>query len=107
MTEAMHFVVTYRDPSSSEIVELKARNINDSPLGITFISISEFVFDVGGKLVNPTLESLASRFENVRTLHLPIYNVLSIEEVGEKTLELSQDRSNLVVLPRDPGSSKG
>jgi len=105
MSELIQFVVTYRDPSTSDVVELRAREISDSPLGITFIAVSSFIFETGGKLVNPTMESLASRFENVRTLHLPIYNVLSIEEVGQGTLSLAHDRSNLVVLSRDPGST--
>ena len=77
-----YFVITYRDPREGSIVTLKARTIRDSTLGLSFISISDFIFETDGIVVNPTEEQLRVRFENVRSFHLSIYSIISIEEVG-------------------------
>jgi len=96
-----YFVITYRDPRDGSIVTLKARTIRDSTLGLSFISISDFIFDLDGIVVNPVEEQLRVRFENVRSLHLSIYSIISIEEVGmkQKGLTFKKDRSNLIALP--------
>ncbi len=94
------FVITYRDPKKGEIVSIKAKNVTDSSLGLSFIAISDFVFDTGTLVVNPAEEDLKKRFEGVKTLHLSIYSILSIEEVGpdHKGLRFKKDKSNLLVL---------
>lgn len=95
-----HFVITYREPQEGKIVTLKAKTVTDSSLGLSFISISDFVFSTSGLVVNPHEEDLKKRFENVRSLHLSIYTIISIEEVGEEHegLSFKKDKSNLVVL---------
>jgi len=101
MTEGKaHFVVTFRDGASGDVISLKAEEICDSLLGLTFVAISGFIFDSDSKLVNPTEEALATRYQRVQTLHLSIQHILSIEEIGEEQrgLNLEQDRSKIVLL---------
>ncbi len=95
-----YFVITYREPQEGKLVSLKARTVTDSSLGLSFIAISDFVFSTSGFVVNPAEEDLKKRFENVKSLHLSIYNIISIEEVGEEHegLSFNKDKSNLVVL---------
>ena len=96
-----HYVVTWRDPRNGEIATLRARTIRDSQLGLTFIAVSDFVWDSGSPIVNPAEEALARRFERTKTLHLSIHTVITIEEVGAGGLALQGDRSNLVLFPPD------
>lgn len=96
-----YYVVTYKDAKEDKIVECKARTIQDSSLGLSFISISDFVFtSLKSVVVDPSEEYLIKRLENVKSLHLSIYSVISVEEVGEdhKGLKFEKDRSNLVIL---------
>ena len=75
--------------------------------GISFVAISDFIFDTNSILVNPEEESKKLKFENIETLHLSIYSILSIAEIGEnnKGLEFKKDKSNLLVLRSDqPGA---
>ncbi len=103
------YIMTYRDPRDGSIVELKARTIRDSTLGLSFVSISDFVFETSSVVVNPVDEQMQKRFENVRSLHLSIYTIISIEEVGlkHKGLSFKQDRSNLVALPTSSPAGPG
>tara|TARA_B100000749_G_scaffold280893_1_gene280402 strand:+ start:5095 stop:5436 length:342 start_codon:yes stop_codon:yes gene_type:complete len=97
------YVVTFRDGEKGEIISLKARSVSDSSLGLSFICISDFIFNLDGMVVNPTEEHLSKRFENIKSLHLGLYAIISIEEVGmeHKGLSFKRDRSNLVVFPQD------
>jgi hypothetical protein len=98
------YIITYRDPRDGSIITLKARTIRDSTLGLSFVSISDFFFETEGVVINPIDEQLRVRFENVKSLHLSIYSIISIEEVGmkQKGLTFKKDRSNLVALPTAP-----
>jgi hypothetical protein len=101
-----YYVITYRDPKEEKILQLKARRVVDSTLGLSFVSISDFVFDTKSVVVSPQEDYLKQRFENVKRLHISIYSILSIEEVGEKTsLSFSKDKSNLLVLNSKPSPS--
>src|SRR5687768_3490450 len=95
-----YFVITYRDPKENKIVECKAKTIRDSSLGLSFVSISDFVFtSKNSMVVDPTEEYLQKRLENVKSLHLSIYSIVSIEEVGQQIgLKFVKDKSNLVML---------
>lgn len=103
------FIVTFRDARDGAIVNLRARTIRDSTLGLSFISISDFIFETEGVVVNPVEEQLRVRYAHVKSLHLSIYTIISVEEVGEghKGLSFKKDRSNLVALPGNgaPGHS--
>lgn len=98
-----HFLIHYRDPKDGKGVSIKAKKIQDSTLGLSFVAISDFVFDSGSFLVNPDEEARKLEFENVRTLHLSIYSILSVTEVGEgkKSLNFKNDKSNLFILNQE------
>lgn len=102
-TKETHYVITYREPHEGKVVTLKAKTVTDSSLGLSFISISDFVFDTSSLVVNPAEEELQKRFEGINALHLSIYTVISIAEKGsdDKTLKFKKDKSNLVILSSD------
>jgi hypothetical protein len=93
-------VVTYRTPEEG-IATLRVRRVEDSELGPAFVCLSEFVFDTGSRIANPAEEQLARRFESTRRLHLNLFAIQSIAEVGvdHPGLKLDPDRPNVVVLP--------
>lgn len=99
-----YFLIHYRDPKDGQHQSLKARKIGDSSLGLSFISISDFIFETNTVLVNPEEEAQKLRFEHVKNFHLSIYSVLSISEIGEhkNSLKFENDRSNLLVLNNEP-----
>ena len=97
------YIITHRDPRDGKVVDLKARTVTDSSLGLSFIAISDFLFDTNSLVLKPAEEDQKKRFEGVKTLHLSIYTIISIEEVGpdHKGLKFKKDRSNLVVISSD------
>ena len=97
------FIVTYRDMQEDKVLSLKARMVTDSSLGLSFVAISDFVFETESLVLNPAEEDQKKRFEGVKCLHLSIYTIISIEEVGaeHKGLKFKKDKSNLVVLSSD------
>ncbi len=103
--EKTYYLIHYRDPKDGQICELKAHKIEDSSLGLSFIKISDFIFETNQLLIKPTEEQLKKRFENVKSLHISIYSVISIEELGleHDGLKFAKDRSNLVAFPKDIG----
>jgi hypothetical protein len=96
-----HFIVTYRDAENGKVIELRANRVEDSTLGLSFVAVSDFVFEAGSLVVDPIAEDLKRRFQDVKTLHLSLYSILSIQEVGHKNrgLKFKQAKSNLVILP--------
>ena len=96
-----YFEVNYRDPVEGKNVSLKAGKIEDSSLGLSFIRLSDFFFDTSSVVIKPEEENMKKRFEKIKSLHLSIYTVVSIAEIGKKQdgLSFKADRSNLVVLP--------
>lgn len=102
-SQSTYYLVHYRSPKDGSHASIKARKINDSSLGLSFVSLSDFIFDTSSVLVNPEEEAKKMEFEHVKTLHLSIYSILSIAEVGEhdKTLKFKNDKSNLLVLNPD------
>lgn len=99
------FQIHFRDPTVGEIVTLKARRITDSSLGLSFISISDFLFDTQSLVVKPKEEQLQKRLENVKSLHISIYSIISIEEIGDAALKFNHDRSKLLTFPGNPENS--
>jgi len=106
--EENFFRVIYRDPVEDKIVTLRASSIQDSNLGPTFIRISEFIFDQNNIVVDPSQENLKKHFQGVESIHLSIYTVVCIEEMGAENsgLQFQQDRSNLIVLPGKDSTTK-
>lgn len=99
-----HYLIHYRDPKDGKIQALKAHRIEDSNLGLSFVRISEFFFDTGTVVVQPSEVQLEQRFEGVVSLHLSIYSIVSIEEIGPKitALKFKKSRSNLLAFPSEP-----
>jgi hypothetical protein len=98
--EETMYLITYRNAKDGKVVTLKAKTVTDSSLGLSFVAISDFLFDTKSVVINPEEEDQKRQFEGVKTLHLSIYSIISIEEVGEdhKGLKFKKDKSNLVVL---------
>jgi hypothetical protein len=98
-----YYLVNFREPKDGKITTLKARTIQDSDLGLSFISISNIFFEENSPVVNPTEEAMKKRFELTKALHLSIYSILSIEEVGSKNrgLKFRKNKSNVIVLSPD------
>ena len=60
-----------------------------------FIEVGEFDFDTRqGVLVDPAEERLREEFADTRTLHLPMHNVLRIEEVERRGTATIRDASD-------------
>lgn len=59
------------------------------------------MFDSPSRLVDPASEALARRFENTRRLHLNVFTIQSIAEIGvdHPGLKLDPERGNVVLLP--------
>ena len=98
--EETFYLISYRDAKDPKVLTLKAKTVSDSSLGMSFVAISDFVFDTKSVVINPEEEDQKRQFKGVKTLHLSIYSILSIEEVGEdhKGLKFKKDKSNLLVL---------
>ncbi len=94
-----HYAVTWKDPRDGEMVVLRARSISDSQLGLTFVALSDLLWDAPSVLVNPAEERLKRRFEATNVLHLSIHSIASIEEIGQRGLPLEADRSKLLLFP--------
>lgn len=100
--ETSYYLIQYRDlKDGGKIVSLKARKIEDSNLGLSFVRISDFLFDTDSIVVQPTELQLEQHFADVRSLHLSIYSIVSVEEVGHKHigLKFKKNRSNLIAFP--------
>ncbi len=96
------FLIHYKDPVDGKVMSLKAHSIKDSSLGLSFVSISEFVFESSALVIKPSEEHLMKKLENTKSLHLSIYSILSIEELSDQKLSFDSDRSKLLVLPTNP-----
>ncbi len=107
--EETFYVISYRDAKDAKVLTLKAKTVTDSSLGLSFVAISGFVFDTKSVVINPEEEDQKRQFEGVKTLHLSIYTIISIEEVGEehKGLKFKKDKSNLVILSPEQTQPKG
>lgn len=108
-----YFLIHYRDPKDGSIIGLKARRIEDSTLGLSFVRISEFFFDTNSVVVQPTEVQLEQRFEKVKSLHLSIYSIVSVEEIADGStdgkhpgLKFKKTKSNLIAFPSDTPSPK-
>ncbi|OQX63205.1 MAG: hypothetical protein B5M56_03700 [Desulfococcus sp. 4484_241] len=104
----IHYIITYRDPEDEKVSTIKAKTVTDSTLGMSFVAISDFVFDTNSLVVDPEEETRKKRLEGVKTLHLSIYLILSIREVGKshEGLKFKKDKSNLFVFPGNTSTPK-
>ncbi len=108
-----HFIITFRDveklldKKEQKNITLNVKEISDSNLGLGFIRLSGFMFEESSFLIDPQTEKLRERFKHTKNLHLNIYNVICIEEVGPKHrgLRFKNDKSRLHILPNGPSLS--
>ena len=95
--------------TNSEVYELYAKAINSNEL-LGFISLSDLVFEVNsGVVIDPVEERLKTEFSGVKSLHIPIQNVLKIEEVVQKKsckIKALNTHAQTTKLPQQPGSNK-
>ncbi|MEE2742497.1 MAG: DUF1820 family protein [Bdellovibrionota bacterium] len=102
-----YYCVTYRDPKDGKNIQLKAKTIKDSNLGLSFIFISDFIFTNGAnsKIIDPNEEKLKNTLKETKGLHLSIYSVIMIEEIGNNHngLHFEKDKAKILVLPSDNG----
>lgn len=97
------FLVSFKDPKENKAITLKVTDIQDSNLGLSFIRLSGFIFDESGLVIDPEEERLKARFEEVKSLHISIYSILSVTEMGAENigLKFKKDKSKLLVLPSE------
>ena len=102
--DEVHYAITFRAPESGEVTVLRARTVGDSDLGPGFICLSDLVFETASRVANPVEEALQLKYADTRRLHLNVFSIQSIAEVGASHpgLTLETDRSNLVVFPQSP-----
>jgi hypothetical protein len=98
--DTSYYVVTYRDQKDGAVLSLKVRAIEDSSLGLGFVALSGFIFEQESILIQPEEEAKRKKFENVKTLHLSVYSIFSITEMGLETPKLAfkNDKSNLLMM---------
>lgn len=102
-----YYLVTFKDLDNileKANITLKVKKITDSELGLGFIKISDFLFENSGVIVDPNTEKLRQRFEQTKSLHLSLYHIISIEEVGDdhKGMKFVNDKNNLFPFPTAP-----
>ena len=101
-----YYTVTYRDPKDGNTVHLKAKSIKDSNLGLSFIFISDFILKGEGssKIIDPNEEKLRNQLKGTKGIHLSIYSIIMIEEVGPSHdgLHFENDKGKILVLPSEP-----
>lgn len=54
--EKIYYMITCRESREGKVKTLKARTVSDSSLGLSFVAISDFIFDTSARVVNPAEE---------------------------------------------------
>ncbi|MDO5610909.1 MAG: DUF1820 family protein [Pseudomonadota bacterium] len=100
------FRVTFQHQDT--LYTVYARRVRASELW-GFVEIAELDFDQRqGVLIDPVEERLRDEFSDTRALHLPMHNVLRVEEVaqrGASKIQDSRDPARVVMpfpAPRQP-----
>ncbi|MBG07829.1 MAG: hypothetical protein CME68_03670 [Halobacteriovoraceae bacterium] len=100
-----YYTVTYRDPKDGKTVNLKAKTIKDSNLGLSFIFVSDFILKGEGssKIIDPNEEKLRNQLKDTKGIHLSIYTIIMIEENGPNHdgLHFENDKGKILVLPSE------
>jgi len=84
----------------NQVYELYAKHIATDKL-FGFISISDILFDLKDTVViDPIEEQLKTEFKDVEVLHVPLSQVLKVEEVKhKKSCKIKQLNQNAVITP--------
>lgn len=87
--------------NAHRVYELYARNVISGSLW-GFIEIRDLVFDVHeGLVIDPSEERLRDEFAHTKALHLPMQQLIRIEEVSHKGQSAIRDAASgeKVVMP--------
>ena len=86
--------------NQQQVYELYARQVSSDQL-LGFLSITDLVFErLESVVIDPTEEQLKAEFEDVEVLHIPIQQVLKIEQVkARKSCKIRALNSDHVVTP--------
>jgi hypothetical protein len=86
--------------NQQQVYEIYARDISTDQL-LGFMSAAELVFDHREAVViDPTEERLKAEFEDVEVLHIPLQQVLKIEQVkAKKSCKIRALNSDHVITP--------
>lgn len=106
MESKTYFKVSFNDPQDKKPITLDVRDISDSNLGLSFVCLSGFMFDNNKVVIDPEEEALRKRFDGVKSLHVSIYSILSVVEMGieNRGLKFKNDKSNVLILNNSPQS---
>ena len=100
-----YYTVTYKDPKDGKTVHLKAKTIKDSNLGLSFIFVSDFILkgESSSKIIDPNEEKLRNQLKDTKGIHLSIYTIIMIEEIGSNHdgLHFENDKGKILVLPNE------
>lgn len=94
------YIVTFPDPQHRDVVTVRVREVGDSPLGPMFVRIAGFQFATG-RIIDPTSAALESRYEGTKALHLNRMSLLSVEEVSDVELSISEAPNVVQFRPND------
>ncbi len=92
--------------NQNKVYEIYAKKLYAESL-FGFISISDIVFDLNDAVViDPVEEQLKLEFKDVEVLHIPLSQVLKVEEVKlKKSCKIKPLNQNTVITPirKQPG----
>lgn len=95
--------------NQSQVYELYAKNIATNAL-LGFMSISDILFDLRDAVViDPVEEQLKAEFKDVEVLHIPLTQILKVEEVKKKkSCKIRQLHTSQITttMKTQPGPSK-
>ena len=95
--------------NQNQVYELYAGHVDTNQL-LGFMSIKNMMFDMNdGVVIDPTEEQLKAEFKDVEVLHIPLQQVLKVEEVkNKKSCKIKPLKQNHVVsnIHDQPGSHK-
>ncbi|MFC3192934.1 DUF1820 family protein [Marinicella sediminis] len=92
--------------NQQQVYEIYARQISTDQL-LGFMSITDIQFDHRDALViDPVEEQLKSEFKDVEVLHVPIQQIIKVEQVSQKkSCKISALKTDNVITPmrKQPG----
>jgi hypothetical protein len=92
--------------NNGKVYELFCSGVNSSHL-LGFVELTGLQFEQKDSLVvDPTEEKLRNEFDGVEVLHLPMHNVLRVEQVLKKGQSVIRDRESgekIMPFPIQPG----
>lgn len=93
--------------NQGEVYEIYVRSVGSSAIP-GFVEVAEFSFgEKSALLVNPGEEGLKTEFAGVKRSHIPMHNIIRIDEVEKPgQAKISDNRGNITPFPM-PGYDHG